>query len=265
MRRFHLFEWEDQPWLPRVFRDFMTDQLRYTSNEAMRTPVNEAIAARLKTLLDATGSRSIVDLGAGAGGPLVAITKILSDNLQCDVDVLLTDFYPNATAFAEIARQSAGRIRSRLESTDALDVPGELRGVRTLFAAFHHFRPEMARRILEDAVRKRAPIAIFEPLERTPRMLALLGIGSFVRGFTHTPRVGPLTPLRFLVTYVIPLAPALFAWDGMVSVLRSYTPDELLGLATTTAAANYRWDAGRFEVDGPYGLMPTTFLIGTPV
>jgi len=51
MRRFHLFEWEDQPWLPAVFRDFITDHLRYTSNEPMRRPINVAIAQRLTAVL----------------------------------------------------------------------------------------------------------------------------------------------------------------------------------------------------------------------
>ena len=68
MRRMHLFEWEDQPWLPRVFRDFITDQLRYTHNQPMREPVNAAIAARLAAVLVRTKTTQIVDLCSGAGG-----------------------------------------------------------------------------------------------------------------------------------------------------------------------------------------------------
>jgi len=48
------------------------------------------------------------------------------------------------------------------EPVDVTGVPDELVGFRTLFSAFHHFRPEQARAILGDAVRKHQGIAIFE-------------------------------------------------------------------------------------------------------
>jgi hypothetical protein len=265
MRRVHLFEWEDQPWLPQVFRDFITDHLRYTHNEPMREPVNLAIAKLLASLLARTRTSRIVDLCAGAGGPLPKIGRILIDDLSVPVKILITDRFPNVAAFKELEALSGGRVRARYESTSATDVPRELDGVRTLFTALHHFPPAQAKLILADAVRKRAPIAIFEPLERTPRMVALVGLMSFLRGFTHTHRVGRLTIQRFLMTYVLPLAPAIFAWDGSVSALRTYTADELLELARSVGTTEYAWEAGRFDVHGPFGSMPTTYLTGWPI
>jgi hypothetical protein len=266
MRRFHLFEWEDQPWLPTVFRDFITDHLRYTQHEPMRAPISRAIAERLAALTAATKTRRLVDLCAGAGGPLIAISRILTDELHCPVEVVLTDLYPNVAAFTRIEAESGGRIAARREPISATDVPAELTGVRTMFTALHHFAPEQARLVLADAVLKRAPIAVFEPLERTVRMVTLLGVASFLRGFTHTPRVGRMTASRFLFTYVLPIAPAIFAWDGMVSALRTYTPDELYALATSVGGGDtYQWEAGRFDIQGPYGAMPTIYLIGRPV
>lgn len=264
MRRLHLFEWEDQPWLPNVFRDFITDHLRYTQHEPMREPISRAIAKRLADLTAAAKTRRVIDLCAGAGGPLLAISKIMADELGTPVEVVLTDLYPNVAAFKRLEAESRGRIGARYEPISATDVPAELSGIRTLFTALHHFAPEQARRVLADAVRKRAPIAVFEPLERTARMITLLGLVSFLRGFTHTPRVGRLTAARFLVTYVVPIAPAIFAWDGMVSALRTYTPDELHALAMSVGSHDYRWEAGRFDVMGPYGAMPTIYLIGRP-
>lgn len=265
MRRVQLFEWEDQPWLPKVFRDFITDHLRYTHNEPMRQPISLAIAQRLKALLTEAHSHRLIDLCAGAGGPLISISAILIEELACPVEVVLTDLYPNVAAFERAEQESGGRIKARYESTSALDVPQEIEGVRTMFAALHHFRPEQARLVLADAVRKGSAIAVFEPLERTVRMVALLGVMSLLRGFTHTPRIGRLTPSRFFFTYMLPLAPLVFAWDGMVSALRTYTPDELGSLAASTSeGTNYRWEAGRFETPGPYGPMPTLYLIGVP-
>jgi hypothetical protein len=261
----HLFEWEDQPWLPRVFRDFITDHLRYTHNEAMREPVNVAIAQRLAALLARTGTSRIIDLCAGAGGPLGRIGQILVEEFSVPLEIVVTDLYPNVVAFKTLEAQSEGRVSARYESTSATDVPGELRGIRTLFAALHHFQPSQVKLVLADAVRKRAPIAVFEPLERTARMVALIGLVSFVRGFTHTPRVGRLTTERFLLTYLLPLSPAILAWDGIVSAFRTYTADELLQLARSVGDSRYEWEAGRFDVPGPYGSMPTTYLIGVPI
>ncbi len=264
MRRLHLFEWEDQPWLPRPFRDFITDHLRYTLNDEMRRPVNVAIATRLKALFERTGTTRIIDLCAGAGGPLPEIGRILLDELSCPVEIVLTDLYPNVLAFRRIEAESKGTITARYASTSAFDVPSQLEGVRTLFTALHHFRPEAARLILADAVRKRAPIAIFEPLERSIPWVVFIGVASFLRGLTHTPRVGNLTLSRLLLTYVVPLAPAMFAWDGMVSALRTYTSDELRDLALDVGQNGYSWEWGRFEVPGPHGSMPTTYLVGIP-
>jgi hypothetical protein len=263
MRRFHLFEWEDQRWLPPVFRDFITDHLRYTMNEPMRRPVNLEIANRLKVVLERTRTRRIVDLCAGAGGPLVEISRLLFHDLGVPVEIVVTDLYPNVAAFERLETESGGTITGRYESTSATDVPLELSGLRTVFTALHHFTPDQARLVLADAVRKRQAIAVFEPLERTVRMVILLGVVSFIRGFTHTPRVGKLTIWRFVVTYLFPVAPLVFAWDGMVSALRSYTSDELRSLARSVGG-DYRWEAGRFDVAGRFGNMPTTYLVGIP-
>src|SRR6476646_10148967 len=143
MRRMHLFEWEDQPWLPRVFRDFITDHLRYTHNERMREPVNRAIAERLAVLLAETGCHQIVDLCAGAGGPLPEIGRILVDDLRTPVDIVLTDLFPNVAAFKRIEGESSGRVTASYEPVRATDVPAELSGVRTLFTAIHHFKPPL--------------------------------------------------------------------------------------------------------------------------
>lgn len=271
MRRLHLFEWEDQPWLPAVWRDFITDHLRYTSNEPMRRPVNAAVAERLRSVVARTGVRRIVDLCAGAGGPLIDISAMLADEAGGSVEIVLTDLYPNVSAFRRVERESNGRIQARYAPTNAFDVPADLDGVRTLFTALHHFTPEQVNQVLADAVRKAMPIAVFEPLERSMRMVALVGLMSLARGFTHTPRVGRLTLARAVFTYVVPVAPLLFAWDGMVSAIRTYTPDELLAMASSATGngsqgpgGGYRWEAGRFEVDGPYGPMPTTYLLGMP-
>lgn len=266
MRRRHLFEWEDQPWLPDVFRDFITDHLCYYHSFRMRQPVNQAMADHLKPLLAQANGDPIVDLCAGAGGPLLEVRRILSNDLDRPVNVVLTDLYPNEVAFRRRIAEGEGAVQARYDSVSAFDVPAELSGPRTLFTSLHHFRPDDAKRLLGDAVHKRQPIAIFEPLERKPRMLVYLTLYSLANSIALTPFVGRMTLPRFLMTYVIPLAPAIAWWDGMVSIFRSYTPDELSEMAHSIGADDYTWQSGCFEFPGPFRIpMPTTYLIGCPV
>lgn len=262
-RRLHLFEWEDQPWLPTFLRDYITDHLRWRLRAPRQQPINLVIAKLLRQVLQASDNRQIVDLCSGAGGPLPQIREILAQRLQLPVDVVFTDAHPNAAAFAELSR--AGWARCIGEPTDAAGVPPALKGVRTVFTAFHHFRPEQARRVLADAGRSGAPIAIFEPQERAPRMLLVAALDSLLRGLLLTPVVGRPGILRLVFTYAVPLAPLALAWDAVVSVLRSYTPEELSELARAAVPSGYSWKAGRFEPSGTLGLQPTVYLIGVPV
>lgn len=262
--RIHLFEWEDQGWLPVVFRDFITDHLRYGLSASMRQGVNRAVADKLRSLLVRTNSSRIVDLCSGAAGPLPHVQRILSRDLDTPVEVILTDRFPNVEAFTRCEAEGSGAIKARYEPTDAFDVPPGLTGVRTIFTALHHFKPDDVQKLLADAARKRQPVAVFEPLERTPRMFFLLALNALFQAFAVTPKVGPLTLRRFLVTYVIPLAPLVILWDGLVSVLRTYTPQELQALADNIRAPDYQWEAGRFDTPGPLGSLPTVYLIGYP-
>ena len=92
------------------------------------------------------------------------------------MSVCLTDKYPNPEAMESsndlnLAHQA---IRYHPESVDVMRVPDELAGFRTLFSAFHHFRPEQARAILGDAVRKHHGIAVFEGTYRSAIAMFLM-------------------------------------------------------------------------------------------
>jgi hypothetical protein len=48
----------------------------------------------------------------------------------------------------------------------------------------------------------------------------------------------------------IPIVPIATIWDGLVSILRMYTPKEMLKMASETGAENYEWTAG--EIKGKF-------------
>lgn len=266
MKRRQLWEWEDQPWLPEALRNYITDHLRHALLHPSRAPIHLAIAKRLKGLLAGSGQAQIIDLCSGAGGPLEAVLQQLHTRLRTPAQVLLTDLYPNHTALAARVAEGGGSVRAHPQPVDAGAVPEALKGVRTVFTAFHHFAPAQAQRLLADAAAAGQPIAIFEPLQRRPRQLLIAAAQALFSAFALTPRVGRLSATRLLLTYLLPIAPLLLLWDSCISVLRSYTPEELRALAAAASAPGYEWEAGEFEAPGPFGLwMPTVFLIGRPV
>jgi hypothetical protein len=263
MKRRHLFEWEDQPWLPHVFRDYITDHLRFALESNAVAEMHRAIAIRLKKAMEHLDTREIVDLCSGGGGPIRAVQRRLASEMAFPALVTLTDLYPNVSAFRRIEAEGDGEIRCRYDSISVFDVPADLRGIRTLFTALHHFRPADARHILADAANKGVGVAVFEPLERTLRTIVLVGLAAVIRALVLTPWVGQLSLRRVLFTYVVPLGPIIAAWDGMVSALRTYSVEELREL-TVGLDQGFSWDIQRIEVPTLFGRMPLTYLIGLP-
>lgn len=260
MRRLHLFELEDQSWFPRVLRDAGTAFLALAARIGGHP---EALAPKLVEALRASGEKRIVDLCSGGGGPLGDIVPVLARG-GLEIEATLTDFFPNEGALGRVAARSGGRIAWSRAPVDATRVPRELAGLRTIFNALHHFRPEMARAILADAAAARRPIAVFEVVAREP--LAIVGI--FLAPLLFALVLPFLRPFRWIwlpLTYLVPVLPLFVLWDGVVSCLRVYSPDELRELVTSLEPRHrdaYTWEIGRL----PLGATPAraTYLVGIP-
>jgi hypothetical protein len=142
---------------------------------------------------------------------------------------------------------------------NASRVPAHLDGFRTLFSGYHHFTPTSAMRILQDACDCRQGIGIFELTERrAPAMLGMLLVPLIIA--LVTPAIRPFRWSRLLWTYLPPAIPLVGLYDGIVSCLRTYTPDELRTM--TKSLTEYAWEIGQVPVRGLSA--PITFAIGTP-
>lgn len=259
MRRLQLFEIEDQAWCPASLRDGATDFLQFL----LRLTDSYSVAVpRLRAALASCGTSRIIDLAAGGSGPWPRLLpRLLVEDPQ--VEVYLTDKFPNHQGFAAFQRQFPDQVRVVSTPVDAQAVPAGLAGFRTLFTSFHHFPPHAAREVLADAVRQRQGIGIFEATQRSvPAILRIL-IPAPLLALVAAPVIPPFRWSRLLWTYVLPGLPVLVAWDGLVSCLRTYTPSELRALiASVPGSDTYIWQVGEERNPGP--LLPVTYLIGSP-
>ncbi|WP_163381526.1 hypothetical protein [Cyclobacterium sp. SYSU L10401] len=254
MGRIHLFEFEDQGWFPGFLRDYGTDFLQFLSN---KTGMYKPIVPLLVETLKKSQTETIIDLASGGGGGLLALNRELKERIP-KLEIKLTDYYPNLAAF-EYTRKLADNIEYELKSVDARNVPSEFKGLRTQFLSFHHFKPNDAKLILQNAVDSRSGIAIFEAQERSfPSLLAMLF--SPITVLLTTPFIRPFKLGRLIFTYLLPIVPIFVLWDGIVSSLRTYSLKEMNKLiGELNESQKYDWKVGKIK-SGPSKLL---YLIGT--
>jgi hypothetical protein len=255
--RVHLFELHEMSWFPAVWRDLVTDFLSFYA--AAFRPYQK-VAPLLAEGLRRSGTTRIVDLCSGAGRPLLSLVPALRALDVNDLEVVLTDKYPNRAALRSVG-PSRTLVRYLENPVDATDVPSELHGFRTLFTSFHHFGPKSARAVLADAVADGEGIGIFEYTERNWLIWTIptLVIPIFV--WLCTSLIRPFTWRRLLWTYVVPVVPLVAMWDGFVSNLRTYSVRELHELVETVGSQGYEWEIGKAP---SIGGSRVTYAIGTP-
>jgi salicylate hydroxylase len=76
----------------------------------------------------------------------------------------------------------------------------------------------------------------------------------FFWGFYVTLRWYWRSPIHLLFTYLIPIAPLALWIDGLISCLRTRTPDEIEGLLTRSGADLSGWkiNSGKRTVQWPF-------------
>lgn len=259
MKRIHLFEFEDQRWFPDWIRRCMTRLIlvvhRIIGSE-------DDLADLLGKTLRATGHQRIIDLCSGSGGPMPGLVQRLrqEDGLK-DVTATLTDLYPNRQA-AEDLNGASGPVKYRMTSTNATQLGAEEPGLRTMICSFHHMPPEVAKGILASAQQSKQPFCLFEISDNsTPKALWWVAIPiNILTCLLITPFVRPLTWQQLVFTYLIPIIPVFFAWDGAASNPRTYTLADLDVLLSDLPQDGYTWKKGIIKNRGK-----KLYLIGEPL
>lgn len=255
--RLQLFEFEDLTWFPDSIRQGGTDYLRYF---LAATRFYEPVTPLIDDALEQSSETEILDLCSGGGGAIEQVSRDLNLYRGRETKIILSDRFPNINAFEYIKAKTPGSIDYTPTPVDAGNVPHNLKGLRTMFSAIHHFRPETVKSFIRNSSENNAPIALFDGGDRNP--LIIVGILLFhpAAFLLCTPFFRPFRWSRLLFTYIIPLIPLTTVWDGCISILRLYKPKELLQLATE-AAPDYEWKAGKIK--NRLG-MHVAYIIGTP-
>ena len=263
MVRPHLFEFLDLAWYPDLFRNLQTDMIQFVSRSAY-----EGTAPSIARVLRRVGGSQVLDLCSGAGGPWPNLLPLVAQELP-DLNVRLSDKFPNRPMFERLKRSTGGALDYVDSPVLADAVPADLTGMRTVFQGFHHLRPEQAKAVLQDAAASGRAIGVFDVLSARTGIgnllsvllpLPLLPLLFVLMFFVLLPRLKPVTLPRILFTYLIPLVPLATAWDYLVSGLRSYTKVELEEMAASVEREGYVWEVGQLTS----GRIPMNYVLGYP-
>ena len=246
MKRKELFEFEDFEWLPSVVRFGITN-LIIVFHRLMGTA--QVISRLIVQVREQHHFTQITDLGSGSGGPMPEVITILNaDHKIEELTLLLSDKYPSPQVIEETNNKELKNVKYSTTSIDAQEIGKAPKGLKTMIASFHHMNPTTAKSILRSAQENREPLLIYEVAKNNiafivwlvllPVSLVILILMSLVM----TPFVRPLSIGQMVFTYIIPLIPLIYAWDGQASLMRTYTFDDIRSLLEGHEQSDYHWE-----------------------
>jgi hypothetical protein len=247
MKRLELFEFEDFDWLPNYIRTGVTNLIIVLHKIMGTTDVLVEVITECKKKIN---FHQIIDLGSGSGGPMIDVIDKINTNESSEepITLLLSDKYPHATTVDRINNLGLQNIRYLGDSVDASEMENVPSGLKTMVASFHHMPPNVAKQILSSAEDSGEPILIYELAKNTipvivwwlllPISLMILVLMSLV----FTLFVRPLTITQIVFTYLIPIIPIIYAWDGQASMVRTYTFEDIKTLTSERRNEAYTWE-----------------------
>jgi hypothetical protein len=245
LKRKQLFEFEDQAWFPSWARVSMTKLLVLLNS---LVGVEEVLAQLLAHLILKTGHKQLVDLGSGAGGPTPKALQILKKyDRYKGVKLLLTDLYPDADVVAKFNTDDNPDVLYHETPVDASDLTLAPDGLKIMVNSFHHLNPIKARKVLQSAFENKQSILIYEmgqnnlPFILWVVLLPISMVFMMLMVWVMTPFVKPSIK-QLLFTYLIPLIPIFYAWDGQASIPRIYPLKDVDKLLAGLSSDDYLWE-----------------------
>ncbi len=259
MRRHHLIELHEQPWMPRLWRTMFQEGLGRALTIA---GAYKDLAAPFSRFLQRTGAHSILDLCSGSAEPIVMLREALGPPLDTSrkPTIVLSDLYPPLDEFERVRRRYPQVVDYHREPVNALHPPEDSPGVRTMISALHHFKPEQVKAILANAAQSAEGIAVFEATGRTYlNLLYALGL-PFIAALIYAFLLRPFRVWYVVWGLLLPVVPLIAFVDGVVSILRTYTVEELEEFTRAIDAPGFEWEIGQVPLPGTS--LKATYLFG---
>lgn len=266
MKRVQLFEFEDYSWFPSWLRACVTNLIVVLHK---MLGVSEVLGYLIARVLQEKNLTKIVDLGSGSGGAMPEVLKTLHQTKDLShIELVMTDLYPNketAKKFNTNQEYKISYLETPVDATNLLSAP---KGLKTMVNSFHHMSPKHARKILESAEENRQPLLIYEMAENKIPFLAwliMLPIGLIIliiMTLFMTPFVKPLTWQQLVFTYLIPIIPICYAWDGQASLPRMYALTDIDKLLKGLGKNDFYWEYGPAKKSN--GKKLGTYIVGYP-
>lgn len=246
MKRVQLFEFEDFTWFPSWIRSCMTNLL-IVMHKIMGT--KEVLIRILSEVRVKHHFNRIVDLGSGSGGIMPDVVNDMNEkDSNNPIELLLSDLHPNKKSAYDFNSNEGSKISYHTTSVDATHLASAPKGLKTMINSFHHMPPQKARMILQSAQENKEAILIYEMAENKMPLLLwwiLLPISLtivFIMALILTPFSRPITLRQLIFTYLIPIIPIFYAWDGQASLPRMYTFKDIESLLEPIQNDDYIWE-----------------------
>jgi hypothetical protein len=257
MERRQLFEFNDLPAVPAPIRDTVVESL---SRMLAWGRVLEGLVPVFEDFLERAGTREVLDLGSGAGGPASILVREFKKRGAAPPRVLLTDLHPRVPVWESLRADPSldGAVDFVAAPVDATAVAPDLaRGrVRTVINVLHHFPPSLAQKVLLDAAHEGAGVFVAEGFDRSPLGFLPMTVTG-LPALLLNPVLSPHDRLaKAALTWLTPAALAIGAWDGIVSTLRIHDEDDLRRMVAPLGD-RYAWTFGRYPF--PFGGRGTYF------
>ncbi|TNE55718.1 MAG: hypothetical protein EP338_02795 [Bacteroidetes bacterium] len=265
MKRVQLFEFEDFDWFPAWMRASMTNLIAVL-HRMMGT--REVLVSLLEKVASKYDFDRIVDMGSGSGGIMPEVLAKMNEAGDRKRNLLLTDLHPNLEFIGHIRSQGMAGVDYRARPLDATNLKEAPEGLKTMVNSFHHMPPDRARKILLSAQENHEPILIYEIGENKMPLLLwwiLLPISLTIlilMTLIMTPFSKPLSVRQLVFTYLIPVIPIFYAWDGQASVPRMYTYADIEELLVGKKSDKYHWEMGPAKKEG--GKQVGYYILGLP-
>lgn len=179
----------------------------------------------------ATGNqREVLDLASAGGEHITALVSAARRKGVQLPKVIVSDLFPVPEQWRALERDLGSQAVGMIEApVSALEVPPGSPRYWSIFTALHHFPPEMVQKFLRHMTEQADGLVIGKYFQRNwySMLMAVLGTPLLVLAPLIARRV---TLPKILLGVVIPIAPLCTLVDGIVSVARTYRPEEIIAM-----------------------------------